>query len=363
MLSPRVTSTSTKVIRTGNVHIIERNRFSSATLKPRRLELSTDFLTITNLSSKKRTSLRLCEITQLERSDLADFSLQLVLNLKKHYNLAFASDSELYDWQDDIYKRCPLGNYSAPFGFVHKAHIGSDAVSGTFSDTNILPIYAEITGGPPSVATAPRSRSPPGPPPLSALTIANVPSSTYHKLRLSRPDTLEGLFMTKQTGAGVLARWIWRERQVTLTQTSLIVKASGATQTIALANLTRIEPDLKQQNCLVIQCSTLAFYMLFRDNSELYTWLDALYLRSSLSTPIGSPTNVVHKLHVGFDTLTGGFTGLPADWQAILNSPVSPVPSAAATIGPASSMPDTDRRARRQSRRKSVPVALPSSSA
>lgn len=80
------------------------------------------------------------------------------------------------------------------------------------------------------------------------------------------------------------------------------------TRTISLADLTRIEPDLKRQNCLVIQYLTSTVYILFRDNSELYTWLDALYLRSSLSTPIGSPTNFVHRVHVGFDALTGGFT-------------------------------------------------------
>jgi hypothetical protein len=213
------------------------------------------------------------------------------------------------------------------------------------------------------MVTTPRSRPPSGPPPLSSLTITKAPSSTHRKLRLSRPDTLEGLFLTKQTGAGVLARWIWRERRVTLTPTSLVFKASGVTQTISLANLTRIEPDLKQQNCLVIQCLTATFYILFRDNSELYTWLDALYLRSSLSTPIGSPTNVVHRVHVDFDALSGGFTGLPADWQAILNPPVSPVPSAAATIAPTSSISDAERKARRQSRRKSVPIMVPASSA
>ena len=80
------------------------------------------------------------------------------------------------------------------------------------------------------------------------------------------------------------------------------------TRNIPLASLTRIEPDSKRQNCLVIQYSTSMFYMLFRDNSELYTWLDALYLRSSLSTPIGMPTNFVHRVHVGFNAMTGGFT-------------------------------------------------------
>lgn len=80
------------------------------------------------------------------------------------------------------------------------------------------------------------------------------------------------------------------------------------TRNIPLASLTRIEPDSKRQNCLVIQFSISTFCILFRDNSELYTWLDVLYMRSSLSTPIGMPTNFVHRVHVGFDALTGGFT-------------------------------------------------------
>lgn len=139
------------------MNIIESSRFSSAIWKPRRLELYADLLIIIKvsthsnwrcpfshlyqLSSNKRTFLPLREITQLERSDLADYSLLLVLNHKKNYNLAFASDSELYDWQDDIYQRCPLGNYSAPFDFVHKAHIGGDSVTGTFSVSRDIVIH------------------------------------------------------------------------------------------------------------------------------------------------------------------------------------------------------------------------------
>ena len=90
------------------------------------------------------------------------------------------------------------------------------------------------------------------------------------------------------------------------------------TRNIPLASLTSIEPDPKRQNCLVIQYSTSTFRILFRDDSELYTWLDALYLRSSLSTPIGMPTNFVHRVHVGFNAMTGGFTvGLDSSsvWQ------------------------------------------------
>jgi hypothetical protein len=70
---------------------------------------------------------------------------------------------------------------------------------------------------------------------------------------------------------------------------------------IPLASLTSIEQDW--------QYSTSTLHILFRDDSasELHT-LDALYQRSSLSTPIGMPTNFVHRVHVSFNATTGGFT-------------------------------------------------------
>jgi hypothetical protein len=84
------------------------------------------------LVNNKRSRIELRDITELERTDLTEHSLCLKAR-EKFYNLSFASDPELYDWQDDIYQRCPLGNYSAPFDFVHKSHIGSDNVAGTFT--------------------------------------------------------------------------------------------------------------------------------------------------------------------------------------------------------------------------------------
>jgi hypothetical protein len=82
--------------------------------------------------NNKRTRIELRDISELERTDLADHSLRFKTR-GKIYNFSFATDPELYDWQDDIYERCPLGNYSAPFDFVHKSHIGSDTVTGSFA--------------------------------------------------------------------------------------------------------------------------------------------------------------------------------------------------------------------------------------
>jgi P21-Rho-binding domain len=41
---------------------------------------------------------------------------------------------------------------------------------------------------------------------------------------------------------------------------------------------------------------------------QSYTTGLTLYLRNSLSNPIGMPTSFVHRVHVGFNAMTGGFT-------------------------------------------------------
>lgn len=35
---------------------------------------------------------------------------------------------------------------------------------------------------------------------------------------------------------------------------------------------------------------------------------------------VSNPTNFTHKVHVGFDPLSGGFTGLPDEWAKLLNA-------------------------------------------
>ena len=93
------------------------------------------YLTQRQLSNSKRVRIALSDVSELERTDLAEHSI-VINGGGRRYNIAFSTDSELYDWQDDIYRRTPLGGYSSnPFDFVHKSHIGTgiDTVSGTFT--------------------------------------------------------------------------------------------------------------------------------------------------------------------------------------------------------------------------------------
>jgi hypothetical protein len=100
-------------------------------------------------------------------------------------------------------------------------------------DKNVLPIYAEIIGGQPTIAksasgllVAPRSRPPSGgiivaprsrPPsggPLGAITKATSSSG-------SGTIVLEGRYMIKETG--VFAGWLWKDRWVSLTPQALVI--------------------------------------------------------------------------------------------------------------------------------------------
>jgi len=72
----------------------------------------------------------LSHISRLERVDSKPYCL-LLETKDRRYHLSFKNDEELYDWQDDVYLRSPLGE-GKPFGFVHNIHVGTDPASGTF---------------------------------------------------------------------------------------------------------------------------------------------------------------------------------------------------------------------------------------
>jgi len=52
----------------------------------------------------------------------------------RNHLIAFESDGELYTWFEEMYARSPLaGGISEPSDFVHKVHVGLDAVTGEYT--------------------------------------------------------------------------------------------------------------------------------------------------------------------------------------------------------------------------------------
>lgn len=76
--------------------------------------------------------------------------------------------------------------------------------------------------------------------------------------------------------------------------------------------------DLKPY-CIEIETKEKTYYLQLKNDEELYGWMDDIYSRSPLMG-VSSPTNFVHQVHVGFDPISGAFTGLPEQWTRLLTT-------------------------------------------
>jgi len=59
--------------------------------------------------------------------------------------------------------------------------------------------------------------------------------------------------------------------------------------------------------CLLLEANQRKYFLSLKSDDELYGWLDDVYGRSPLMG-VSNPTNFVHKVHVGFDPVSGAFT-------------------------------------------------------
>ena len=94
---------------------------------------------------------------------------------------------------------------------------------------------------------------------------------------------------------------------------------SSAVHSIELAELSSVNREDLKPFCLCLITNSKTFYLSFKSDEELYSWMDDIYSRSPLMG-VSSPTNFVHQVHVGFDPISGAFTGLPDQWTKLLTT-------------------------------------------
>lgn len=71
--------------------------------------------------------------------------------------------------------------------------------------------------------------------------------------------------------------------------------------------------------CIEVETKEKTYYLSLKSDEELYSWMDEIYSRSPLMG-VSNPTNFVHQVHVGFDPVSGAFTGLPEQWTKLLTA-------------------------------------------
>ena len=88
---------------------------------------------------------------------------------------------------------------------------------------------------------------------------------------------------------------------------TLSVQSSPQQSIIYLRDISNIERiDLKPY-CLLLETRDKRYHLAMKNDEELYGWQDDVYSRSPLMG-VSNPTNFVHKVHVGFDPVSGAFT-------------------------------------------------------
>lgn len=98
---------------------------------------------------------------------------------------------------------------------------------------------------------------------------------------------------------------------------STLTSPSFSIPLYTVSSVTRV--NLKPYSFEIIRTASKSIYVACKSDIELYSWIDEIYSKCPLSG-VSSPTNFTHKIHVGFDPVSGGFTGLPEAWSKLLNA-------------------------------------------
>ncbi|PWN87029.1 Pkinase-domain-containing protein [Acaromyces ingoldii] len=130
----------------------------------------------------------------------------------------------------------------------------------------------------------------------------------------------KGYVSVKEDG---IRSWIWSKRWLALREQTLTFHKNEttfqATALIFLKDITNVtRTDLKPY-CVELETKDKTFYLQLKNDEELYGWIEDVYNRSPLMG-VSSPTNFVHQVHVGFDPISGAFTGLPEQWTKLLTT-------------------------------------------
>lgn len=85
------------------------------------------------------------------------------------------------------------------------------------------------------------------------------------------------------------------------------LQASPQQSVIWLRDISNIERIDMKPYCLLLEANNRKYFLSLKNDEEVYGWLDDVYGRSPLMG-VSNPTNFVHKVHVGFDPVSGAFT-------------------------------------------------------
>lgn len=178
----------------------------------------------------------------------------------------------------------------------------------------------------PKVSLTPQVYQTPGSPHLMHLNTSSTTS-------LGRSDTgslgsgeftvvKDGWARIKEEGGGFMkAFWserflVLREKQLDFLKNNTSSKTSFTILLRDISNVTR--SDNYPYSVELTKVDNKQWILKFETDNEVYGWMDSIYDRCPSMGGVSHPTGFSHRVHVGFDPVTGGFVGLPVEWERLL---------------------------------------------
>lgn len=136
-----------------------------------------------------------------------------------------------------------------------------------------------------------------------------------------------GWAKVKEEG-GFMKGVFWSEKFLVLREKALDFQKSDTTPKVSFSiplkdviNITRSETTPYSFELTRGQAGSEKMLICkFETDNDVYGWIDVIYNKCPTMGGVSHPTAFAHRIHVGFDPVTGGFVGLPVEWQKLLNS-------------------------------------------
>lgn len=132
----------------------------------------------------------------------------------------------------------------------------------------------------------------------------------------------DGWAKVKEEGGGFMkAFWnerflVLREKQLDFLKSNSSSKVSSTILLKEVSNITR--SDNYPYSLELTKEGNKVWILKFETDNEVYGWMDNIYDRCPSMGGVSHPTGFSHRVHVGFDPVTGGFVGLPVEWERLL---------------------------------------------
>ena len=132
----------------------------------------------------------------------------------------------------------------------------------------------------------------------------------------------DGWAKVKEEGGGFMkAFWserflVLREKQLEFLKSNTSSKTSNVILLKDISNVTR--SDSYPYSLELMKDGNKQWILKFETDNDVYGWMDSIYDRCPSMGGVSHPTGFSHRVHVGFDPVTGGFVGLPVEWERLL---------------------------------------------